>query len=1270
MGLTRLSDSKHLAEILAAIGDGVIATDHDGRIIYANAAAASIIGLPTADIIGKPFDEAVPLFDALTHKRLKGPVERCLKLREPVGLENRTEFITPDGEKKYLSANCAPIIAANDGKGAVVVFRDVTSYKILEQKNEDNESNLKRIFDAAPVGMLILGPGPKIVQVNYAALNIIGARKEQALNQFIGNAFCCKERLRDERGCGFGAECKNCDLRRSAMLASEGIAINGMECQKTFFRAGREWTVWLRTNFSPLAVDGDTHVLMTMVDISEQKKKEIAAIEARDFYLGIFENLPVAVWRVDTTGRINYTNQYWCLMTGQTPRQAAGCGWLEFIHPEDRERILGRPDRQSQTDILTEGEIRIRHASGEYRWLYCINRLYTDPQGVPEGFIGMGIDITERREAEEALGRYKVLSEKALDIFLFVDADGNILEANEAAIQAYGYTREEILTKTIFDLRGEKDTVKKQLGDGFRRGIYFETTHYRKNGSPFPVEVKAQGTVIGGREVLLSVIRDISQRKQAEEALRQSEEKFRLLFDKANDAVTLMEESDDDRAPGVFIEVNDAACAMLGYNREELIGMELAAIDKTLPRAELAALYKKTNSSGQMHLETVHTAKDGREIAVEVVGHRLEVDGKRLLLSAARDITERKRAAELLEASRAEYYSLFMNMPVGFAYVRVIFDGGENAVDFEYIEVNEAFPKMVGRQKEEIIGKNFRGLFPDLPREHIDRLAVYGEIALGKRDRADMEFFSHVAGKWVSMTLYSPAKGNVVALVTDITERRLALEALEQAKNEAEATYRAKSEFLVNMSHEIRTPINGINGMIELTLLTDLDFEQRDNLMTAKSCSQVLLGIINDILDFSKMEAGKLALETVNFNIRDFIEEVIKVHSQATLTKDIDLRHTMSANVPKFVAGDPLRLRQILYNLLSNAIKFTEHGHVTLAVKRVGTADDKKVELVFSVTDTGIGISEQERDKLFKSFSQVDGSITRRFGGTGLGLAISKRLVELMGGSIWVESEKGKGSTFAFSVCLTAATGNDADRTAETPARINPPTEKLSVLLVEDDKVSRLVVTKYLRQLGHQVECADNGRLALELYAGNHYDVVLMDIQMPDMDGVEATRRIREIGVASGRYTPIVAVTAHALSGDREKYLAAGLDEYIAKPVQIVELQEKLQRVTSLDMEILRIIAPPTTGAQASTIFEQAKIIDEIERLNGMAGSYADDAPLFEGLVHRIKGLANTAGLEDIKALAFKAELAARRAKMEEAVNYTTRIQKSVEIFRKTNILS
>ena len=491
-----------------------------------------------------------------------------------------------------------------------------------------------------------------------------------------------------------------------------------------------------------------------------------------------------------------------------------------------------------------------------------------------------------------------------------------------------------------------------------------------------------------------------------------------------------------------------------------------------------------------------------------------------------------------------------------------------SGVDKQCSYFNRGWLNFTGRKLEDELGNGWaNGVHP---RDLVGCLATYTE-AFDARIPFEMEYrLMRHDGEYRWIIDYGTPRHDgggqflgYIGSCYDITDRRIAESEMREARDVAEKASRSKSEFLANMSHEIRTPLNAIMGLTDLVLDSALDREQRENLSTVRTSCDSLLAIINDVLDFSKIEAGKLSLSEVNFSLETTIRSIVRLLSVSAERKGVHLRVEIGGEVPPMLHGDPDRLGQILINLVSNAIKFSNSGsEVLLAVLLSGVADDE-VDVNFSVIDHGIGIPEERHAEIFRPFTQADGSITRQYGGTGLGLTISNRIARLMGGNLWVESEPGKGSTFHFNVVFkriqeSAHTASVALLPAEESAdRGTASVTKL--LVVEDNLINQKLIVKLLEVRGYGVKIASNGQEALSLASSGEFSLILMDCQMPVMDGYTATREIRELEKCSGLHIPIVAMTAHALDGDREKCLQAGMDDYIAKPIDRHRLYDLIE---------------------------------------------------------------------------------------------------------------
>ena len=514
-----------------------------------------------------------------------------------------------------------------------------------------------------------------------------------------------------------------------------------------------------------------------------------------------------------------------------------------------------------------------------------------------------------------------------------------------------------------------------------------------------------------------------------------------------------------------------------------------------------------------------------------------------------------------------KYKKLFLNLPIGFAQAEILRDTqtGRN-MGYRISDANETFGRMFKLDNSDYYNENISESTIEVLQDINAWFEAYDNSGTKLGELLAVEITMEKLNKVFHTVMYKSESNYINMVVIDITDQKETENKLSTAIKDANAAYKTQAEFLANMSHEIRTPINGILGMLQLTLMAeDLQADYRDNLTTAKNCADTLLRLINDILDISKLEAGKYNLREENFDIKAVIEETVAAQVPIAQGKGLTLDCSFGSNTPQLVKGDGQRIQQVLNCLLSNAIKFTNEGGVRV---KVACLDDMldKIKLRIAVVDSGIGISDEDKDKLFIRFSQVDSSDTRKYGGSGLGLVITKQIVELMGGNITVQSKEGIGSTFIVEVPLKLMKPVE-DNEDDKDEKENPATFSISghtrarILVAEDEPVNQQVIGKLLGMAGYSYDIAENGEKAVELFKMKEYKAALFDVQMPVMDGLAATQEIRNIEAREGRKRlPIIAVTARAMFGDKERILEAKLDDYIAKPYNLNDVVETLNK--------------------------------------------------------------------------------------------------------------
>jgi len=1287
--------------------------------------------------------------------------------------------------------------------------------------------------------------------------------KDEFLQTFDPGNEITEGPLSDEWGTWISTSIPVKDPQSGKVLAVLGIDVNASTWMRKIYAARRQPI--LATMIITLLV------LAFAIDRRRSRLYHLKVVQSEQRLRYAMDAMSEGVWDWDIrTGKIDY-NKHWVATLGYSFEEIPLLGDIRksIIHPDDlpvvteslEAYLLGRTP-------IYECEARLKTATGEYRYILDRGKVVEkDAEGAPIRMVGTFTDITLRKKIEQDRRRseeqYRQLVENASDVIVETDASGYIQFINPACERLIGYTTDECVGKHYLDfIRSDfHKEFARATGRQFVKktpSIYFEAALIRKDG----------GEVWIGQNIKLlrdgdtplgfhAVARDITEIRRAEDALRKSEEQYRQLVENASDIIY---ETD---ASGYFRYLNPAAEKNCGYSINEFIGKHYMDFIPKRYHNELARLVGRqfVKKIPTISHEIPMITKDGREVwlwqSVSLIfdNDTDTVTGFRVV---ARDITEKKQAEDALKESEERLHAVFDHVQAGI----ILIDPATHTI----ISTNKMAADLCGTTPEQMTGRICHdqicpAVKGECPITDLEQTVDNDERTLLTLDGRRIPILKTVINVSIG------GKAYLLESFIDITARKRAEEALLQSKEElektnklleqanllgiemtikAETANKAKSEFLANMSHEIRTPMNGILGMSELLLGTDLNAKQVQYADIIRKSGDALINLINDILDFSKIEADKLDLEVIDFDLRVTIEDLADLLSVRAAEKDIELSCLIEPEVPTRLRGDPGRLRQIIMNLSGNALKFTDQGEVAIMVGLIEERDES-VSLKFSISDTGIGIPSDKIPILFSAFTQVDTSTTRKYGGTGLGLAISKRLVEMMGGTISVESTAGLGATFTFTamfmkqpwvapawpkmlegisgqhvlivddnatnravlslLCDTwgvryeeasggeealillkgahqkgdpfrvaildailkgmsgeelgrnirkdplikdtslvmlssLAQRGEASRLKEAgfDAYLTKPVKqsqlfdclttvlgiqnesvqqgspwplvtrhsiseekrrRVRILLVEDNHTNQLVAMGILENLGYQTSVAHNGIEAIKALETSHYDLVFMDCQMPGMDGFETTSIIRDShsGVMN-HSVPIIAMTAHAMKGDREKCLAAGMDDYLSKPIRSSDIADMLKKwlgsldAKSSDREQKNLVLPvpgrPSpvieleSALNAEPVFDTADLLDRFdgdeELVRTVLSAFFQDIPNTVSQLrvalekadtpgiglhaHTIKGASGNAGGVAMQEIAFKIETAGKAGDMGAAAILMPELLRQFDLFK------
>jgi len=867
---------------------------------------------------------------------------------------------------------------------------------------------------------------------------------------------------------------------------------------------------------------------------------------------------------IDADPHVRFTvwNSAMAQLTGYTLDEINQLGWYQtvYIDPPVQELARLRMERMRQGEHLVREEWLITRKDGTRRNVE-ISTSTVAQAGAASHVMAVMRDTTEYKlQLQHSASNFQSFFD-TIDDFLFVlDQQGNILFVNQVVINRLGYAAADLAGQSVLSVHPE--ARRQEVGEivaGMLAGSqdFCHVPLMAANGTLIPVETRVVQGNWNGQSALFGVSRDVTERIRINQALQDEAARRKILFDQSRDGVALL------RTNGSLAECNPAFAESLGYSVEELLGMHVWDWDSQMPRTELEP---KLREPGRRHLtlETRHRRKNGSHFDVAVSVNDVEWAGERYFFCIHQDITARKLAQEQLresefflrESQRIGQLGGWRADPVrnSVMWTQGVYDICEYPPDYQP-DLETALDAYLPPYRQRVM---------DHLQQVLEKATAFSiQVQVKGAQSGDI--------KWTELRGFPhfDAQGKVdyaMGTLQDISERKHVEIALAKAKEDAEAANRAKSAFLATMSHEIRTPMNGVLGMAQLLLMPNLSASERCSYArTILSSGQTLLALLNDILDLSKIEAGKFQLENTIFDPQSVLTETSVLFCGAAQSKNLQLDAQWLGPAGQRYKCDAYRVRQMLANLVGNAIKFTPAGSIQVQASEF-SRDGEQALLMFSVSDTGIGVASDKLDLLFKPFSQTDSSTTREFGGSGLGLSIVYNLAKAMGGRVGVQSQLGKGSKFWFEVQTQVIAidqnSRSADRESARPVVSKDDSAVFSgtVLVAEDNLVNCMVIESLLTKLGLKVIVAHDGQLALDALAqGARPDLVLMDLHMPVLDGYSATQQLRHWSAdKQPKRLPVIALTADAFEEDRRHCMAVGMDDFLTKPIAIAELTTAL----------------------------------------------------------------------------------------------------------------